>query len=103
MESVFELNPTGFILFSDKLIHILPLGILFALVIKQLFDKKDKKINLFFTLIVVSFEKQYPKREEFFRCMNVLRNRGRYDKRQRIASLKTNFTMILNKEKIILF
>ena len=53
MTHSYELNQTGIVLFFTKLLHILPLGALFSLTTKQLFIKKDKKINLIFILLII--------------------------------------------------
>lgn len=55
MANAYANNDVGFTLFSNKIIHILPLGILFALTLKQLFQnyKEDKKINLWIILMLV--------------------------------------------------
>lgn len=42
-----------YILFINKIIYILPLGIPAALVIKQLVNKENKKINIYFILLII--------------------------------------------------
>ena len=44
----------GFKLFSEKMIHLLPLALPFVLVVKQLFIKKDKKVNLFILFTIIT-------------------------------------------------
>ena len=48
-----DMGFTSIHIFLNKVVYIFPIGILFTLTIKQLCLKNDKKINIWFILILI--------------------------------------------------
>lgn len=91
MSSTFNFNISKFTVFSNKLIHILPLGILFVISFKQFFVKKDKKINLWFILMLI-----YTLIGLFIEPINLLWHTGSYSDLPFRYSYIPTFILILS-------